>query len=103
MLDLALSRGWRIGGPAAAFLGITLTLVAAVRADDWDDCNSAVPDKIISGCAGIIEKNARSPADMSKAYARRGEWHRSRNMPDKALADFEQALKLDPQIGRAHV
>ena len=73
MLDLALSRGWRIGGPAAAFLGITLTLVAAVRADDWDDCNSAVPDKIISGCAGIItfsftsSSPAQSPMIPSEA------------------------------------
>jgi Tfp pilus assembly protein PilF len=66
-------------------------------ADDWADCLANVSDKLIAGCSAVIEQRTRSPADLVRAYTRRAEWYRGRNMLDKALADLDQAVTLDPK------
>jgi tetratricopeptide (TPR) repeat protein len=76
----------------------TLAAAGVARADDWQICNTnQPPDQVLSACSTVIEQRARNDGDLSRAYLVRGEWYRVRGRTDEALADFEQAEKLDPK------
>src|ERR1044071_947280 len=80
---------------------VTIVLCALVfattaRADDWDDCNTTVIDKIFTGCSAVIAQGIRDKQDIVKAYVARSMAHQARNNNDQALADVEAALKFDP-------
>src|SRR5262249_50376936 len=82
----------------SAILIGTLLLAAAgpARADDWDDCRSDDPDRLIAGCNAIIQTAERSPADLSLAHWRRGIWYGRRATLDRAMEDFDDAVQLLP-------
>src|SRR4051794_12676533 len=66
------------------------------RADDWDDCRTEVPDKVMAGCTAVIEQHALKDEDLATAHRRRGNWYSRREMLDRAMADFESAVRLAP-------
>src|ERR1043165_5101547 len=78
--------------------GATAILLAAApaRADDWDDCRTDVADKVMAGCTAVIEKRERSNDDLAVAHRRRGIWYSRRDMLDRALSDFDNAVRLAP-------
>ena len=70
--------------------------VTAARADDWADCQSKTTAQIISGCTSVIQKGGRNVREMAQAYRLRGDSYLQQNRHDQAIADYDQALKLDP-------
>jgi tetratricopeptide (TPR) repeat protein len=99
---------------AAAWLAAALILGAApVRADDWADCTTgaapdkaatdraAATDKIIAACSAVIAAKQRPPADLAKAYLRRGIATQRTGKFDDAIADFTKALESDPKSSDA--
>jgi tetratricopeptide (TPR) repeat protein len=95
-LDSCSVRSFHQLKPAVlAAFGLTLS-VAAVRADDWTDCVPGAP-RVEAACTAVIEKAERSPQDLAVAYARRGDFYRSRRMSERAFADYAEALRLDPR------
>jgi len=77
-------------------------LASEGRADEWTDCDPNFANKVEQACTAVIEKAERSPQDLASAYARRGDLYRSRAMPDRAFADFAEALRRDPNSWEAH-
>jgi hypothetical protein len=49
------------------------------------------PDQVLGACSAVIDQGGRPDAELSRAYAIRGEWYRVRNRNDEGLADFQQA------------
>src|SRR5690349_19263668 len=78
--------------------GVLLMAASATtaRADDWGDCRTEVPDKIMAGCTAVIEQHALKDEDLAVAHRRRGAWYARRDMLDRAMADFESAVRLAP-------
>src|SRR4051812_6090651 len=68
----------------------------AARADDWADCQSKTAAQIISGCTSVIQKGGRNVRETAQAYRLRGDSYLQQNRHDQAIADHDQALKLDP-------
>src|SRR6266700_50490 len=71
------------------------------RADDWDDCRTdtadkVMADKVMAGCTAVIEQHALKDEDLATAHRRRGAWYGRRDMLDRAMADFESAVRLAP-------
>jgi tetratricopeptide (TPR) repeat protein len=89
---------WRRGPCRLALAICALALsAAAAQADDWDDCNSTVVEKILAGCNAVIAQGIRGKPDIVKAYISRAGVYARRGNVDQAFADAESALKLDPQ------
>jgi tetratricopeptide (TPR) repeat protein len=84
-------------------MGLLGTFSTAVMADDWQDCTSRVADRVLAGCTAVIGQGTRPVLELSRARVIRGEWYNSRSRADEALADFEEAERLDPQSYLAFV
>src|ERR1700685_4121501 len=88
---------WRGRSWLATAFGMFVAFSAAANADDWQNCISNLPDRVLAGCSAVIEQGTRGSHELSRARVIRGEWYRIRKQNDEALADFDGALKLDPQ------
>jgi len=68
-----------------------------VKADDWEDCKSGVSSARIAACSRVIEKKERSPKELASAYRFRATTYNAQDEKDKAKADIEEAMRLDPE------
>src|SRR3954451_7374955 len=83
---------WLLGFGASAML----LAAAPARADDWDDCRTDVADKVMAGCTAVLEKRDRTGDDLAVAHRRRALWYSRRDMLERALSDFDNAVRLAP-------
>ncbi len=89
------------------FLAIALGLIsfssasAALRADR-NTCTSetASDDATIKACTNIID--AQDKSDHAVAYYNRGFAYQNKGEYDRAIADYDQALRLDPKYAHAY-
>jgi tetratricopeptide (TPR) repeat protein len=68
---------------------------------DHNDCNKARGDVAIEGCTRIINDRDESARNRAVAFDNRGEayfWNRN---PDRAISDFNEAIRLDPNYAQA--
>jgi Tfp pilus assembly protein PilF len=85
---------------------ITVSAAAASAAEDIERykqfCNLATRDPLqaIDNCTKIIENG--NPKDLRDAYTQRGRGFLVHGWLEKALADFNAALRLDPKWGTAY-
>lgn len=81
-------------------------LVAApafgARQKDHNDCNARDPDRNIAGCTRIIEDDHESAKVRSIAYVGRGMAWQEKGDRDRAMADFTDAIRLDPDSSLAY-
>src|SRR5262245_9243032 len=64
-------------------------------------CNGTDPAPAIVGCTAIITARTSTPTQRSAALTNRGRAYLRRDQPDRALADFDQAVMIDPKNSRA--
>jgi tetratricopeptide (TPR) repeat protein len=62
--------------------------MAAISASD--------DDRIVAVCGDLIDNTRTLPPDRLKALIARGSVHARRDQTDRAIADYDAALKLDP-------
>src|SRR5216684_3591567 len=79
-----------------------LLVIPAFAADqaEWQNCRantSTNPDQSIASCTRIIGDNAETAANRAKAYFNRGLAYSSKKDYDRAIADFSEAIRLDPK------
>lgn len=70
-----------------------LCLAAALARDD---------DRTISTCGALIDNAKTEKPDRIKAFIARGAAHERRDMIDRAIADYDGALRLDPSLADVH-
>ncbi len=81
--------------------------LAGVRADDVADCTKGSGDTLIRGCSRIIKswrlfRKPISKEDLATAYSNRGDAYRNKGQYDRAIADFDTAIELDPKHAIAY-
>ena len=88
---------------AATLLGLGSPAWAASQRD-YDDCNqSNDQDRRIAGCARIIGDRKEPPGNRAIACSNRGvAWYAKKNF-DRAIADFSEAIQLDPNFINAYI
>ena len=59
-------------------------------------------DVIISGCDKLIQSGKEMPAKLAEAYNSRGIAFAKRREYDKAIADYDKAIDLDPKYAKAY-
>src|ERR1700694_3253375 len=94
------SKVMRIEGGARSGL-LLACLIAANSAhanskQNWQDCRADHPDRNITGCTKIIEARGESAKNRALALYLRGSAYGERSDYARALADYDEALKLTP-------
>ena len=82
-----------------AALLLALSTAHAQRSPSWILCenkDAKPPDQQIAGCTAIIETGREPRPSLAIAYNNRGIAHAARKEFDRAIADYEEAIKLLP-------
>jgi tetratricopeptide (TPR) repeat protein len=71
---------------------------------DWCENNGYVytPDLQINGCTAAIQSGRWSGKDLALVFNNRGNAYSDKNDYDRAIADFNQAIRLDPKYAFPH-
>jgi lipoprotein NlpI len=59
------------------------------------------PDQAIAGCTRVIEDPRQKPKGRAAAFYNRGNAHEAKGARDAAIADYDEAIKLEPKNARA--
>jgi tetratricopeptide (TPR) repeat protein len=88
-----------------AFVGICTMPAAAQQDPDWKACNILDPTTAsdiaakIAGCTRVLDRTG-SPTAHSRAIAlaNRGQAYQNRGDLDRAIVDFSEAIRIDPDF-----
>src|SRR6478735_3680600 len=76
-----------------------LVVAGPAAADDATLCSTEVGDAKIAACTRAINSGAGRP---STNYNNRGYAYRDKGDTDRAIADYNEALRLDPKNSKAY-
>jgi tetratricopeptide (TPR) repeat protein len=88
----------------ALLVGVTASLTLALhasRADDAGTCVNATGDEQIAACTRAINSGRWVGSGLGWAYINRGNAYRSKGDNDRAIADLNEAIRLDPKSAMA--
>jgi clan AA aspartic protease (TIGR02281 family) len=73
---------------------------AGIEASDREDCadDTENSDQKIGSCSRVIADNTANAPKRAQAYRSRGAAYYGKSDYDRAIADFSEAMKLDPNI-----
>lgn len=90
-------------GLTASLLGAALTLsypvTGSAQADQtWQTCigMASTPDDRVPACSAVIDARAETGRRLAAAYCNRGHGLTEKRELDRALADLDEAVRLDP-------
>ncbi len=78
-------------------LVVAAGLIGPARADDRADCRAmGAPEVAIAACTRLIGTHAVKGPQLVDVYAARAKAYRAQADLDRAIADFNEAIRLDP-------
>src|ERR1700754_4490010 len=80
-----------------AFAALTITFSVPAFADDWEPCAKGSGDEALSACSRAIKSGTYTGRTLALAYSNRGVEWKAKGEIAKAVADYDEALKSDPQ------
>lgn len=73
----------------------------SVQEEDWcTGKNNASLDQMISGCTALIQSGKQTPKYLANTFSNRGIAYYRKGQYERALQDFDQAIKLNPKEAR---
>ena len=105
-----MSRGFSGGGSCAFPYVLSLPLIlacagsaSAASQQDWDDCKQTrIGPHASPGCTRVLQDQAESASNRAIAHRNRGTAYSGMGARERALADFDEAIKLDPKFAAAY-
>ncbi len=73
------------------------TSISSAATDDPTTCAGGTPEIAIAACTRIISAGTSSTSELVLVYSFRGLHFEQKGQFDKALADFDRAIQLDPK------
>jgi hypothetical protein len=87
----------RCAGTLAMLLAsVSVVLAAAATQQDWDDCQSDAPARVIAACARIIGNGDEPATNQADALIYRGGAYVAQGDLAHAIADYGEAIRLMP-------
>lgn len=90
------------------FFAVTIFFVLFVspagaqsRNQNWAWCEGGDPVLSIKGCTALIQSISETRNNLAIAHSLRGITYSDNGDFDRAIADYEQALKLNPELASA--
>ena len=102
-----MSTAIRMIGGAIALAAITIIggTVAHAQTNQqlkWcDGKDGATPDLTISGCTAAIQSGKYVGTNLAVAFSNRGLAYNNKGQHDRAIQDYDQAIKLNPNYAKA--
>jgi lipoprotein NlpI len=108
-------EAWRVLAAVAFMAGLAVSSGVAQTPQQIDWCSGksgATLDQMITGCTAMIDKSSRycilglclaSTPELVGAFANRGMAYAIKGEYDRAIADFDEAIRLNPNIAQAFV
>src|SRR5271169_5590295 len=91
----------RQGLPAIALIATTLlagSVAAQSRDDNWARCkDNNNPDLMVDACTALIQSGQETTENLAIAYNSRGNAYTDKGQYDRAVQDYDQAIKLSPK------
>src|ERR1051326_1637442 len=88
----------RVGLLASVLAGAA---AAQSLAQSWAWCHDDNPDRLIRGCSAIIRSGRETPDNLSRAFFNRGRAFADQGQFDRAIQDFNEAIRIDPNYADA--
>ena len=82
--------------------GALLVLAQPAAADDADTCSKASGDVAIASCSRAIASMTYSGHLLAVLYNNRGAKFQRKGDADLAIADYTEAIRLDPKYANAY-
>lgn len=95
---------WRRSSGFAAFVVLVAAGAQAAPQDDYMRCvlgANGKPDMLIATCSRVVHAKNIKPEARAAAYLARGNVYRRAQQYQRALADYNESLKLDPDSAPA--
>jgi tetratricopeptide (TPR) repeat protein len=90
-----------IGKPAlwaSLMLGAAMAAMGQSRQENLNKCKSPDPDTRIAGCTALIQAGQDTTENLSVIYNNRGSANVSKRAYDRAIQDYDEAIRLSPSI-----
>jgi tetratricopeptide (TPR) repeat protein len=90
---------------ALAFLMRFNPASLAQRPGEWMKClglEGPIIDTMIDGCTAVIQSGREPPEKLATAFDNRGLAYKNKGQYERALQDYEQAIRLNPSNANAY-
>ena len=74
---------------------------ATAQTLDQQRCSAPYPDVQISGCSAMIQSGHETQQNLAVAFYNRGNAYANKGQPDRAIQDYDQAIRLNPNLAEA--
>ena len=89
---------WLVVVLTSAFLG---TAAAQTLEQQWAWCRDDNFERQIRACSAVIRSSRHTPENLARAFFNRGRAWSEKGQDDRAIQDFDQAIRLDPEYPEA--
>ena len=77
-------------------------LPRVAAADEWDSCVKLSDDLAVAGCSRAIDSRQYTGRSLARLYARRGGAYQTKGDLNRAMADFNESMRIDPTYPAAY-
>ncbi len=89
---------------APLLLIVSAVAASAASQSAWNECiRTNVPNAIIVACTQILQDRGEPPSNLAIVYFDRGTAYLSKGDYDRAIADYTQAIAINPQDAEYYI
>ena len=78
-------------------------LPGVAAADEWDSCVKLSDDLAVAGCSRAIDSHQYTGQSLARLYARRGGAYAAKGDVNRAVADYNESMRIDPTYPAAYL